>query len=294
MRTISCCSGDSSPADAVAQQLGAFAHRGQRRLELMRDVAQKTVLLLLELVQARAQPFEPLPEVAHVLRAVDLDRVSKVRPPHLPDRLIELADRSRDQHGEDDRQRQRNRDGRERQVEPFLAALRRGLLQALDRALRQLVGRGEQRLRALNQLRVAVGQLCGRRRFCGAGEFCSWSCRRASASPSSSSVGDLVASSGSNESCRVVCAEVLAHPPVILEQRRILEDDLLPRPGVRALSPARRAVCWRDRLAPPAAPPLGPALPAIERKDELAQRVEQRQADEQEAEQDELEERARR
>ena len=61
-------------ADVVAQQLGAFAHRGQRRLELVRDVAQEPVLLLLELVQPRAQPFEALPEVAQILRAVDLDR----------------------------------------------------------------------------------------------------------------------------------------------------------------------------------------------------------------------------
>ena len=36
-------------ADVVAQQLGAFAHRGERRLELVRDVPQEAVLLLLEL-----------------------------------------------------------------------------------------------------------------------------------------------------------------------------------------------------------------------------------------------------
>ena len=65
-------------ADAVAQQLGALAHRGERRLELVRDVAQEALLLLLELVQARAQPFEPLAEVAQVLRPVDLDRVREV------------------------------------------------------------------------------------------------------------------------------------------------------------------------------------------------------------------------
>ena len=40
-------------ADVVAQQLGAFAHGGQRRLELVRDVAQETRLLLLELRQPR-------------------------------------------------------------------------------------------------------------------------------------------------------------------------------------------------------------------------------------------------
>ena len=69
---VAAARGDSSPADVVAQELGALAHRGERRLELVRDVAQEARLLLLELGQARAQPFEPLPEVAQVLRAVDV------------------------------------------------------------------------------------------------------------------------------------------------------------------------------------------------------------------------------
>ena len=36
-------------ADVVAQELGALAHGGERRLELVRDVPQEAVLLLLEL-----------------------------------------------------------------------------------------------------------------------------------------------------------------------------------------------------------------------------------------------------
>ncbi len=55
-------------ADVVAQQLRALAHGGERRLELVRDVAQETRLLLLELRQPAAQPFEPLADVAQVLR----------------------------------------------------------------------------------------------------------------------------------------------------------------------------------------------------------------------------------
>ena len=110
--------------DAVAQQLGAFAHRGQRRLELVGDVPQKAILLLLELAQPRAQPFETLAEVAHVLRAIDLDRMGKVRPSHLPDRLIELADRSRDQHRKQDGERQRDQSRGERKVAPSSCSLR--------------------------------------------------------------------------------------------------------------------------------------------------------------------------
>ena len=123
-------------ADVVAQQLRAFAHRGQRRLELVRHVPQKAVLLLLEIVQPRAQPFEALPEVAQVLRPVDLDPVREIGGAHPADRLIELPDRTRDQHGEE--YRQRERDGRrgEREVQPLLPSLRRDLLQALDARFR--------------------------------------------------------------------------------------------------------------------------------------------------------------
>ena len=48
------------PADLVVQQLGALAQRGQRRLQLVRQVAQEAVLLRLELVQPAAQPVEAL------------------------------------------------------------------------------------------------------------------------------------------------------------------------------------------------------------------------------------------
>jgi len=89
-------------AHIVAQQLRALAHRGERRLELVRHVPQESVLLLFEVREARAQPLEPLPEVAQVLRSVAFDAVSEVRRAHAPDREIHLANRARDQHREDD------------------------------------------------------------------------------------------------------------------------------------------------------------------------------------------------
>ena len=101
--------GRQRAADAIAQQLDAFAHRGERRLQLVRHVAQEPRLLLLQVVQARTQPFEALAEVAHVLRTVDLDRMREVGGRHLADRLVELADRPRDQHREQNRQRECDR-----------------------------------------------------------------------------------------------------------------------------------------------------------------------------------------
>ena len=78
--------------DAVPQQLDALANGGERRLQFVRDMTQEPRLLLFELVQARAQPLEALPEVAHILRPVHLDRVSEVGGRHLANRLVELAD----------------------------------------------------------------------------------------------------------------------------------------------------------------------------------------------------------
>ena len=86
--------GRKLPADAVAQQLGALAHRRERRLELVRDVTQEARLLLLEIGKAAPQPFEALADVAQILRAGDLDRVAEIRAAHTADREIELANRA--------------------------------------------------------------------------------------------------------------------------------------------------------------------------------------------------------
>src|SRR4030095_13621885 len=146
-------------ANVVAEQLDTLAHRGQRCLQLMRDMAQEAVLLLLEIGQPRAQPFETLADVAQVLRSVDLDPMREVRRAHLPDRLVELPDRAGDQDGEQDGKRQRDAGSRKRQVAPLLPALRGDIVQLHDRALRQVVGGTEQRLRAVGKLRVALGEL---------------------------------------------------------------------------------------------------------------------------------------
>ena len=146
-------------ADVVAQELGAFAHRGQRRLELVRDVAQEAVLLLLEIGQPGPQPLEPLPEVAQVLRSVDLDRMGEVGGAQLADRLVELADRSRDQHGEHDRERHGDARGGEGQPGPLLSTRRRGLGEILGRAVGERARRDLERLRAVGKPRVAVGEL---------------------------------------------------------------------------------------------------------------------------------------
>ena len=140
-------------AHVVAQQFRAFAYRGQRRLELVRHVPQEPVLLLLEIVQPRTQPFEALPEITQVLRPVDLDRVPEVGGAHPADRLIELPDRTGDQHGEEYREREGDGRGGERQVQPLLPSLRRDLLQALDGALGQPV-RGGEHLRARSARRA--------------------------------------------------------------------------------------------------------------------------------------------
>ena len=164
MRTISLLLGRQLAADVVAQELGAFAHGGERRLELVRDVAQEARLLLLELGQARAQPFEPLAEVAQVLRPVDLDRVREVGAAHLPDREVELADRARDQHREQDRERDaRCRRWRARAYSHFsrpcvAVSCRRSIARCVS-----WLRRGEHRLRAVDELRVAVGELASLR-----------------------------------------------------------------------------------------------------------------------------------
>src|SRR6266851_478754 len=121
-------------------------------------MSQKTILLLLELAQPRAQPFETLPEIAHVLRAIDLDRMSKVRASHLPDRLIELADRARNQYRKQDGERQRDQSRGERKVAPFLAPFGSCLLNVLDLTLGQARGRGQHRLRALGDVGISFGQ----------------------------------------------------------------------------------------------------------------------------------------
>ena len=286
MRTISRCSRRKLAADVVAQELGAFAHRGERRLELVRNVAQEAVLLLLEIVQARAQPFEPLPEVAQVLRAVDLDRVREVGGAHLADRLVELANRPRDQHGEQDRQRERDAAVASARYSHFW---RPCVAVSCSRSIARSVSwlrRGEHRLRAVGKPRVAVGEL--RRSIRRALRH-----RQQLVQPALAVGRALRARRGSalerkqRELARRL-PELLPQARVIVEQRAVVENQMLAHEALerrRLLEelPAG-ASCLRRLLHRLLALRLEP----VERKDELAQRIKQRQAHQQEAEQDEL------
>jgi ABC-type phosphate transport system auxiliary subunit len=88
-------------------------------------------------------------------------------------------------------------------------------------------------------------------------------------------------------------AELLAQPPVLVKQRRVFENQLLPRDALERRRLLVKLATRASRLRG-----LQHFLPAlrfepVERKNQLRERVDERQADEQEAEQDELEERAR-
>ena len=275
-------------ADVVAQELGALAHRGERGLELVRDVAQEAVLLLLELGEPRAQPFEPLSEIAQVLRTVDLDPVREVGGAHPAYRLVELADRTRDQHREQYRESERDRRGGQREVEPLLPALRRDVLQPLDRVLGQPIRSGEHHLRAIGELGVAFRELRLRLRRALR--------HRQELVQAALAVGQRVERRQRLDAERQQRElgrrgpELLPDAVVVVEQGAVLEDQVLPhdaleRPRLLEELPARAPRLGRllHRLAPL-------RLQLIEREDELAQRVQQRQAHEQEAQQDEFEE----
>src|ERR1700687_5972134 len=87
--------------------------------------------------------------------------MSKVRASHLPDRLIELTDRPRNQYRKQDGERQRDQSRGKCKVAPSLAPFGRRFLNVLDLALGEARGRGHHRLRALGDVGVAFGQ--GRR-----------------------------------------------------------------------------------------------------------------------------------
>ena len=102
------CGGASGPPTWSLQQLGALAQRGERGLQLVRQVAQEAVLLGLELGEPAPQPVEPLAERLQVVRAAHRDPAREVGAAELPDRGVELGDRPRDVP------RERERDGRAR------------------------------------------------------------------------------------------------------------------------------------------------------------------------------------
>src|SRR5688572_20011940 len=95
--------------DLVRKKLRAFAQRRQRGLELVRHVAQKAILLLLELGEALSHPVQTLAEVLQVLGSADQNRRAEIGLPQPANRLVDLADRTRDQNREADDQKDHDR-----------------------------------------------------------------------------------------------------------------------------------------------------------------------------------------
>jgi hypothetical protein len=176
----------------------------------------------------------------------------------------------------------------EREVQPLLPALGRDVLQALDGALGQLIRRGEHPLRAIGELRIAVRELRLRIRR-------ALRDRQELVQPALA-VGQRVErrqrfdAERQQRELRRRGPELLPDAVVIVEQRAVVENQMLP---YDALERARLL----EEL--PACPPrlrrllhrlAALRLQLVERQDQFAQRVEQRQAHEQEAQQNEFEE----
>ena len=212
---------------------------------------------MLEIRQPRAQPLEALADIAQVLRPVHLDRVREIGGAHPADRLIELADRARDEHREHDRQRQRDADRREREIEPFLAPLRGRFLQALDRALREFVGGVQRALRALDELRIAVGQRGDRGGRALRGRQQPVQCALALAQLVERL--ELRLFERQQRELRQRLLELLPHPRVVFEQRRVLEDDFLAREPLERGRLLEQQAARASRPAMPAALPAGSA-----------------------------------
>ncbi|MDT4848484.1 hypothetical protein FQZ97_825750 [compost metagenome] len=66
--------GAERPGHTVAQHRHALVQRGQRRLELVRNVAQEAGLVGVELGEPQAQPLQLLADPPHIGRTGDVDR----------------------------------------------------------------------------------------------------------------------------------------------------------------------------------------------------------------------------
>ncbi|MNC85603.1 hypothetical protein D3C83_12120 [compost metagenome] len=58
----------------VGQQLRSFAHRRERRLELVGNMAQKAVFLFLQVEQPASHPVQALAQILQVLRSAHIHR----------------------------------------------------------------------------------------------------------------------------------------------------------------------------------------------------------------------------
>src|SRR6185369_17372581 len=92
---------------AVEQELGALTDVRERRLQLMRHVAQKLVLLVGRFFEPMPQPLELTAQRLDVVRAADGDRPAEVAFSELANRAVDLAhrpaDEQQEQHYENER-----------------------------------------------------------------------------------------------------------------------------------------------------------------------------------------------
>src|SRR6186713_1036329 len=65
----------------VGQELRAFAQRGQRRFQLVRNLLEKTVFLLLEVDELTAHPFQPVARYSRSAGPETLTGVSNLPSP---------------------------------------------------------------------------------------------------------------------------------------------------------------------------------------------------------------------
>ena len=94
---------------AVHEQFRAFADVGERRLQLVRHVAQEAVAFLRQIEQAQAQPFELRAQALEVARARHFDGTRERAAAELADGAVDgaqrPADRQREREDGDERER---------------------------------------------------------------------------------------------------------------------------------------------------------------------------------------------
>ena len=149
--------GRERAAHFVMQQFRALPERGERRLEFVRNVPQKPVLLRLELGEAAPEPVEPVAQVLQVVRPGHPDRPGKIRAAQLPDRGVQFADRTRDDAGKDQRDRHCEGDSDHQEQGHSLAHPLRRRLQPLDLTVGDHVTDREHFVSALGQVAGVPG-----------------------------------------------------------------------------------------------------------------------------------------
>ncbi len=122
---------------AVFQQRHALAQRGQRRLELVRDVAQKARFVGVQFDQAQPQPVQPLPDQRQVGRPLDGDHLVEPVLAQAHDGVFQAPQRQGEPHAEGQRHGDGQHDGPGHLLCQALAA---GLQLAFERLVALLDG----------------------------------------------------------------------------------------------------------------------------------------------------------